>query len=311
VKAAGAPMTDAAVALFIYNRPDLTSRVFGAVAAARPPRLFVFADGPDPTRADDIARTAAARAATDRVDWPCEVQRDYAGAHLGIKRRVESGLARTFAETDRAIVLEDDCLPDPTFFPFVNTLLERYRDDARVTEICGCRRTRPRPLSSSYALSRYRCLWGWATWRRAWQAYDGRFADWPRLRAASWLEHELGDRHAAAYWTYQFDRAHADADAGDWDVAWVYSAWRAAGLSIVPAANLVANLGFRADATHTRDPRLARTLPGASPMPFPLRHPASVAASPDEDRAMADELFSGALPRVLTEARRRIHARRA
>jgi hypothetical protein len=303
-------MTDAAVTLFIYNRPDLTARVFAAIATARPARLLVFADGPDPARPDDATRTGAARDATARVDWPCEVHRDYAAAHLGIKRRVESGLARTFAATDRAIVLEDDCLPDPTFFPFADALLDRYADDPRVADICGCRRTAPRALVPSYAFSRYRCLWGWATWRRAWQAYDGAFSDWPRLRATSWLADELGDRHAAAYWTYLFDRAHADGDAGDWDVAWMYSAWRAAGLSIVPATNLVANLGFRADATHTRDPRLAVTMRRPTPMPFPLGHPASVAASPDEDHAMADELFSGALPRVLQEARRRIHARR-
>ena len=128
-----ADASTAAVVLFVYNRPDLTARVFESIRAAAPPRLFVVADGPQAGRPDDLGRVARARAATERVDWSCEVVRDYAPVNLGLRRRVEAGLARAFDEVDAAIVLEDDCLPDRSFFGFCTELLARYRDDARVT----------------------------------------------------------------------------------------------------------------------------------------------------------------------------------
>lgn len=297
-----------AIVLFVYNRPAVTARVFDAIRRARPQRLFVFADGVDPHRAEDTGRVEAARLVTTAVDWPCEVHRDEASVHLGIKPRVESGLDRVFDEVESAIVLEDDCLPDPTFFGFATELLQRYRDDARIMSVCGSRRTPEAPSDCSYVFSRYPFLWGWATWRRAWRLYDGRMQSWERLRDAPWLNDMLHDRHATAYWRYTFDGTWSAPETGDWDVAWQYTSWVHEGLFVVPATNLVTNLGFGADATHTRDGRHPSAALPLRPMTFPLRHPDSVSPSIAEERLAASHVFSGNLERLMCEVRRRIQA---
>src|SRR5262249_51687034 len=161
---------------------------------------------------------AAAREEIDRVDWECEVRRHYAESNLGIKRRVVSGLEWVFSQTDEAIILEDDCVPDPSFFRFCDEMLARFRYDARVLSVSGDTvqfgQTR---AMASYYFSRYPHLWGWATWRRAWRLYDPDLVDWPRLRDSGWLEALLGDRRAVEYWSYLFDRAQHAEDI--WDYA--------------------------------------------------------------------------------------------
>jgi hypothetical protein len=176
------------VAFIIFNRPDTTARVFEAIRRAEPPQLLIVADGPRVDRPSDVERCAAARAVIERVDWDCEVLTNYAEANMGLADRVSSGLDWVFSLCDRAIVLEDDCLPDPSFFRFCDELLDRYRDDERVMAISGDnfqlgrRRTR-----YSYYLSRYNHCWGWATWRRGWQHYDHRMQLWPLVRDGGWL----------------------------------------------------------------------------------------------------------------------------
>ena len=130
------------------------------------------------------------------VDWPCEVTRDYADANLGLPARFETALDAVFAAVDRAIILEDDCLPDPSFFPFCAALLERYSDDPRVMAIAGARFT-PMRGRASYSFSRFPHWTGWATWRRAWACYDHAMADWPSLRDGPWLRELLGERREA------------------------------------------------------------------------------------------------------------------
>jgi hypothetical protein len=297
------------VVLFIYNRPELTARVFDAISRARPSRLFVFADGPRLDRADDLPRTEATRAATDAVGWPCDVEREYSPTNMGIKTRVETGLRRVFDrdDVDGAIVLEDDCVPDPTFFDFCGDLLDRYRHDDRVMSVCGSRLTPPATNpDGSYSFSRYPFLWGWATWRRAWTHYDGVMRAWPRLRADGWLDALLDNRMAVAYWTYQFDRTYSAGASGDWDIAWLFSSWRDAGLSIVPGVNLVSNLGFQTDATHTRDGRSIFAAQPSAPMTFPLRHPPAIVSSTEEDRLAEATVFSGNLERLMGSLHQRV-----
>lgn len=133
---------------------------------------------------------------------------------------------------------------------------------------------------------------------------------WPRLRETTWLNDCLRDRHAVAYWTYIFDATWQAAGAGDWDAAWMFSSWRDRGIAVVPAHNLVTNLGFDDAATHTRDGRHRFAALPSAPMAFPLNHPGAIAASADEDALAATHVFSGNLARLMTEVRRRVHAAR-
>jgi hypothetical protein len=222
---------------------------------------------------------------------------------MGLNRRVETGLDWVFEQVEEAIVLEDDCVPDPTFFRFCAEALEHHRHDAQITTISGSTFDfTAKPEGSSYRYSRYPLIWGWATWRRAWQAHDPRMSSWPALRDSRWLESLFEDPHAVAYWTNHFERAHRGE--GSWDYAWVLTSWLAGALAIIPAVNLVTNVGFRADATNTRDDQLGPYANMATaPMRFPLTHPERTVRDADADRFLEETVFSGNVGRLFDRLR--------
>ncbi|GBL17045.1 hypothetical protein MTo_04372 [Microcystis aeruginosa NIES-1211] len=261
------------VAFLIFNRPDTTARVFEAIRQAKPPKLLVVADGPRPDRPDDIEKCKAARAIIEGVDWDCEVLKNYSDLNLGCRKRVSSGLDWVFEMVEEAIILEDDCVPDPTFFRFCEELLEYYRHDQRITVISGNNfQLGKKRTDYSYYFSRYNHCWGWATWRRAWQYYDGEMKHWPQVRDGDWLTAILEETQAVKYWTKIFQTTY-DNKNDSWAYRWTFSCWIQNGLTILPNVNLVSNIGFREDATHTigSKSRLAN-LP-VKEMNFPLKHP--------------------------------------
>lgn len=166
------------VAFFIFNRPVLTEIVFEAIAKAKPKKLLVVADGP--RFAEEEEKCQKARAAViDKINWECEVLTNFSDRNQGCKYRVSSGLDWVFSEVEEAIILEDDCLPAPSFFRFCETLLARYRDDERVMTISGDNFQLGNSRTEySYYFSKYTHIWGWASWRRAWQHYDVDMKSW-------------------------------------------------------------------------------------------------------------------------------------
>lgn len=272
------------IALLIFNRPDTTAEVFASIAAAQPRRLFIIADGPRSDRPDDVERCAAARAVTERVSWDCEVTRIYAEANLGCGVGPATGISKVFDQVEQAIILEDDCVPHLSFFRFCAELLARYRDDERVMMISGNnfllgRRQTPR----SYYFNHYAGMWGWSTWRRAWRHHQPALDDWPRVCDGRWLRNTLVEPAMVSYWRQIFERIYRDGGARDiWDAQWYFAMWSRQGLSISPHMNLVSNIGFRADATHTTGRgRLGHLT--AEAMRFPLEHPRQVARDLEAD----------------------------
>jgi hypothetical protein len=299
------------VALFAFARPDTTEQALAAVREAGPQKLLVVADAAPPERPELAAKCDEVRGLIDAIDWDCEVLTNYADRHMGLNGRIVSGLDWVFETVEEAIVLEDDCLPHPTFFGFCEEALARYRDDARVMTVSGDNFDfAPLRAAASYRWSRYPLIWGWATWRRAWRAHDPRMRRWPELRDARWLERLFDDPHAVSYWGHHFERTHRGD--GSWDYAWTLTSWLAGALTVVPEVNLVTNVGFRSDATHTRDDDLSpfANLP-AREMPFPLRHPREVAPDLDADRFLEDVLFSGNVHRMFERLRRARRVERA
>jgi hypothetical protein len=303
----------APVAMAIYRRPDTTARVFERVRAAQPSELLVFANAPRPGDEEEARLCAESRAViTDGIDWDCRLRTRFNDEHLGLREQIAGGLDWVFAQVETAIVLEDDCLPEPSFFAYCDELLERYADDERVFAISGDDfRWRKTPPQHSYEFSRYPLIWGWATWRRAWRHYDADLRAWPSLRASGWLEEFLGDSYAAKYWAHQFDRVEAGLEA--WDYVWVLSCWINGGLTAVPTTNLVSNLGFRGDATHTvdHDGRHPFAAMATEPMPWPLRHPSAVTRDEETDGFLEDVVFSGNLRRTFERLRAARGERRA
>ena len=273
-------MLQTPVALIIFNRPENTERVFSAIAKARPRRLFVIADGPRASRERDAELCAAARKVVERVDWDCEVTRDFAAANLGAWRRIATGLTAAFQEVEELIVLEDDCIPHPTFFRFCEEMLERYRHDERVMHIAGNHfqaETR-RSIPYSYTFARWNIAWGWASWRRAWRHFDLEVKRWPEVRESALLADILKYPKAVDEFRKYFDDLYNHPGQIDaWDHAWTFACWSQNGLTILPSATLVGNIGFGPDATHffaaPDDPR-GRLV--ASELAFPLVHPPCV-----------------------------------
>ncbi|WP_248927690.1 glycosyltransferase family 2 protein [Paenibacillus hamazuiensis] len=279
------------VALFIFKRPETTARVFEEIRKAQPQTLFVIADGPRADRPGEAEECMAARAVVSQVDWPCDVRTNFSDVNLGCDVRITSGLDWLFGQVEEAIVLEDDCLPHPTFFPFCQELLEHYRHDSRVMMISGNNFQAGRKRTgASYYYSRLFHIWGWATWRRAWQHFDAGLARWPEIRGGGWLADVLADPLAARFFGYIYDRCHAG-EINPWDYRWNFSCWLQNGVSIAPNVNLVSNIGFGADAVHATNPddRLAEIPVQA--MEFPLAHPGFMIPDTVADRRTMQQQF--------------------
>ena len=164
---------DVPVAIFAFNRPNLTRRIFDAVAERRPQRLFLVADGPRADCPEDNAPCDEVRKILMEVSWPCEVATNFSDRNLGCGRRMSSGIDWLFEHVDAAILIEDDCLPAPPFFDFCSAMLSRFANDQRIGLVSGSNFTwRHVQPSASYYFSRYTHIWGWATWRRSWAHYD-------------------------------------------------------------------------------------------------------------------------------------------
>jgi hypothetical protein len=278
------------VVFLIFNRPETTRKVFAEIAKAKPSKLLVVADGSRPNCFGEAEKCAETRSIIERVDWDCEVLTNYSEVNLGCKSRIASGLDWVFSIVEEAIILEDDCLPNETFFRFCEELLKRYRDDERIMSISGTnQRFDKLRTQDSYYFSRYNHIWGWATWRRAWQYYDSQMRLWPRIKEEGWLKDIFKEPRLVKFWEKNFESAYAETW-NTWDWQWLFACWVQSGLSILPRVNLISNIGFGENATTTMDinSKLAQAakLP-VRPMDFPLQHPSFVIRDAQEDNRIS------------------------
>lgn len=264
-----------AVLFVVFNRPDTTSKVFESIRSAKPPRLYVAADGPRDDRAGELERCALVRNISTQVDWPCELFTLFRNTNLGCKTGVSSAINWFFEHEEQGIILEDDVLPQSSFFEYCDDMLERYKNDNSISMVSGCNLISERlQLQESYFFSRYVFIWGWATWKRAWKQYDVKMTDWPAWRDNGYLNQQFsGDISLETYWKNILDLVYAGL-IDTWDYQWVFACWKVRGLSIVSASNLTENLGFSPDATHTTM-EMPQILLESVPknLLFPLEHP--------------------------------------
>lgn len=279
------------VALIIFNRPETTKRVLAEVAKAKPRKLFVIADGPRADRPDESVKCSEVRAIIDLVDWDCQVHKNYSDVNLGCGRRPASGISWVFDQVEEAIILEDDCLPHPSFFRYCQELLARYRNEPKIMQIAGTTFARNRwQLPHSYTFSSHLACWGWATWRRAWKNHDMACSSWPALRNESRMRDWLDNQPAIEFYSKFFDLAFSkQGNVGYWDYQWQLAVWAQAGLSVSPARNLVSNIGFGADASHTFGAADKRANLPRGEMRFPLVHPPTIARDECADREFIEQ----------------------
>lgn len=244
---------DIPIVFMVFNRPDTSRRVFEAVRLMRPKTLMVVADGPRPDRSGEAVDCALVRSVIDAVDWPCEVLKNYSPVNMGCRGRVSSGLDWVFEQVEEAVILEDDCLPDRSFFCFCQQLLNLYRHDTRVMHIGGTNVQFGRIRGDgSYYFSRKAHVWGWATWRRAWKHYDVTMRNFPLFRDSHAIENIVPNKRMQQVMLRDFAMTYENR-IDTWDYQWTFAMLQQNGLSIIPNVNLISNIGFGNKATHTSD----------------------------------------------------------
>lgn len=268
----------------IFNRPEVTERVFSRIREYRPANLYIAADGPRPAKEGEIARCEQTRKFTENIDWPCQVQRLYREENLGCKVAVSSAIDWFFEHETEGIILEDDCLPDLSFFRFCEEMLLTYRETERIGMISGysfqSRNTIYEP-DTSYYYSKYPMIWGWATWRRVWRHYDVSLAEWNGTTES--LMRDFPNtlvRRQIKIWLDNVKSGKVDT----WDYQLFHTLISNRQLSVSPCVNLVQNVGFGPDATHTGGK--GDHLPMSSSMEFPLRSPLVLEHAQIADRYM-------------------------
>lgn len=236
------------VAIIFFNRIEPLKRLVARLAEVRPPKVYLIADGARANRPGELEKVATCRAFMQELPWPCEIETNFSETNLGCRVRVTSGLDWVFAQEERAIILEDDCIPEPEFFPWVEHMLKVYKDDARVLSIGGTN-LRPQLCEPTVGcvFTKYAMIWGWATWRRAWRLNDKDLALFPDACKTHLFKRWLGKWRAEWYWRYLLTHVKTS-----WGYRWAFTHFANQGLCVLPPVNLVENIGMSDScATHT------------------------------------------------------------
>lgn len=280
------------VVLFIFNRPDLTKLVFLEIRKRQPKKLFLVSDGARSDKPGESEKVERAREIIKLVDWDCEIITNFSEINLGCKKRVSSGIDWVFGQVEEAIILEDDCMPNQTFFQFCDELLEKYRNNEKIGMISGDNfQMGVQRGEGSYYFSRYAHIWGWATWRRAWKKYDVTIASWPKVKYDTqfWKSKSLR-KVELEYWQSAFQQVY-DNNFDTWDHQWTYACWVNDMLTIMPNKNLISNIGFGPQATHTHGSSQYANMKTYE-MGFPLVHPKLIIADKTADDITSKGMFN-------------------
>ena len=273
-------MLTSPVLFIIFARPEHTARVFETIRHARPSQLFIAQDGPRPNHPADATACREAREIAMAVDWPCEVKTLFQEHNLGVGRGCSTAIRWFFEQVEEGIILEDDVVPDPTFFPYCAELLARYRHDTRVMHIAGYNPLLKPASNDSYYFSPYMHCWGWASWRRVAQHYDYTIADWPRLKQSGLIRSLFSTRFQQHHFSRIFDLYNQGA-CNNWDQQWLYLILSHGGLCINPNVNLVRNIGFGAGASFAQNSWSYHAHRTTTPIDLPLQHPEFMLADPN------------------------------
>lgn len=286
---------DTPILFIVFNRPDLTAAVFETIRNVKPSRLYISADGPRHGCERDFLLTAQVRNIVTKVDWPCQLHTQFFSQNNGCRDGEALAMGWFFSHEPEGIILEDDTLPSPTFFPYCQSLLAKYRDCDRVFSISGNSYLPLSPLEdSSYFFSSYADYWGWAGWRRSWDTYDRYIKDFPSWRDCDGLAEIFPFNYEARKYWYRLLEMTYSGVVDTWDYQMLFNMWSHRALSVMPKLNLVRNLGFRADGTHTTTARQPLWLRNAvySDLDGLIIHPETIALDHAFDDAFFRQIFS-------------------
>ncbi len=239
------------ILFLIFNRPDTTEKVFKKIKLAKPSKLYLAADGPRKNKENEAELCAKTREIVSVIDWKCEVKTLFRTENLGCKYAVSSAINWFFENENQGIILEDDCLPHQDFFRFCDEMLHYYKDDKRIRHIGGSNfQMGNKRGEASYYFSKLSHVWGWATWKRAWNDYDVELKNYKNNNAETLFKNVFNDFHLEKDWNLIFNQL-IENKIDTWDYQWSITNFFSNGVSVIPTVNLISNIGFNENATHT------------------------------------------------------------
>lgn len=270
------------IILIFFNRYDTTMQVLNSIKAAKPIKLYLVSDGARTNVEGEEKRVKELRHAVEQeINWECSVQKIYADRNMGCHKRMVSGITEVFKKEERAIIIEDDIVPIQSFYRYCEELLERYKNDEQIFFVSGNNMMQQSKGEESYMFSKYPSIWGWATWKRAWQQYDDTAEGWEMIKKSGCLDKYFGGRRVAEFYAAQFGKAFTG-ECDTWDYQWEASRMYQGGIGIIPKFNLINNIGFnREDATHTKGGSQYDF--STQELTFPLVHPVTIEINKEYD----------------------------
>jgi len=281
-----------AVLFLVFNRLDTTKQVFEAIRQAKPPRLYIAADGARDAKEGEADKVQDVRNfVMQNIDWDCEVKTLFREKNLGCKYAVSGAITWFFENEEQGIILEDDCLPSQSFFWYCEELLIKYKNDFRIWHISGDNfQNNIQRGDASYYFSKFNHVWGWASWANRWLAYDVNIKSFKKFKTESKIKFIFRNEKDCRYWLSVFDQVFRG-DIDTWDYQWVYTMLINNGLSILPNKNLISNIGFGLEATHTKSLDSQHSKIPRVEMKNPLVHPFFILADLDADNYTSAKAF--------------------
>jgi hypothetical protein len=292
-------MTDTPILFLIFKRPDTSSLVFEAIRKAQPKRLYVAANAPRGHVEGESEKCQEARSILNQIDWECDLHTLVREHYLECEISISTAIDWFFENEEQGIILEDDCLPHPSFFSYCENLLEYYKTEEKVMLISGDNFQNGKLRGDgSYYFSQYSHIWGWASWRRAWKHYDVDMKSFPEFVERNQIATIFNQPSAQRYWFKKLEKTYQKG-VNTWDYQWTYAIWKQNGVTILPNVNLISNIGFQTGGTNTNvmDNDMAN-LP-VKEISFPLIHPKDITPDILADEYTFKKLFKKSLLKKL------------
>lgn len=264
--------SDVPVLLLTFNRPHLTSKILSALKSIQSKKIYISSDGPRLSHPEDLQKCKEVQGIVEKIDWECEIHTNFYDENLGVKNAPVSGINWFFENVEAGIILEDDCLPNDSFFRFMAEMLDYYKDNDQIMMVSGSHHLSSETDEYSYSFGSYSSIWGWATWKRAWRLNDVQIQSWPKIRNSKEYKSLFNSASEASFFKRKLDDSYSGKIIS-WDYQWLFARFSNKGLSVNPSVNMVSNIGFGLDATHTFNNKNSLAFTKTEDMKFPLNHP--------------------------------------
>tara|TARA_B100000886_G_scaffold219394_2_gene152345 strand:+ start:20122 stop:21087 length:966 start_codon:yes stop_codon:yes gene_type:complete len=285
------------ILLIIWKRPKATYKLLQVLKKQKPLKVYIACDGPKKNDLDNLNKVKITRDLIKReIDWNTSIKTLYSEENLGCKYGVSKAINWFFQNENEGIILEDDCIPHPDFFEYCEILLEKFREDERIWCISGSNHVGKKIGNESYFFSRYNHCWGWASWKRCWKHYDPEMSLWPKYFSSKLLKTNFPNKKEYYYWKSFFSKFYNRGCDYTWDYQWLFCSLINSGLSVIPNTNLIDNIGFDSDATHTKigkSPIKVNNIKAGKSGVLPIIHPEFIVRSEIADRIVEIKNFSG------------------